>query len=123
MKSGGSPGRPTACDHEPLERDAFARRKLELAVPERSHGGLQIAIAVVLGVEGGLLDERAVRVDLAAQVSLGERRPVVRECRVRGQQPDGVGPARLAIGRHHAGRGEPAADDDERSAVAHGSTL
>ena len=83
----------------------------------------QVAAAVVLVVEVGRLDERAVDVDLAAEIALRERRAVVRDT----TSPRSASAAALCRpprdSRDDLGGGQPAADDDDACAHAARSTL
>ena len=62
----------------------------------------------------GVVDERVVRLHLAAQDDLRERRPVVRRVRLGGEDRDQRLAACLAVGVDEARGGAAAADDDDR---------
>ena len=61
------------------------------------------------------LHERALALELAAQVALRQRRPVVRRVRLGADDGDVLLPARAAVLGGEAGGGEAASDDDDLS--------
>jgi hypothetical protein len=88
-----------------------------LARPKTSGVAPEPHVDVVLSVEGIVLDERPVGVDLAAEKPLRQRRPVVRQPRVPRAQHDRPVTAVLPIRLDETGRSEAAADDHERVSV------
>jgi hypothetical protein len=82
--------------------------------------GLELHVDVVLAVEGLILDVRDFD-RLSAQIALGQRGAVVRQCRLLGDEVDRSFAARFAIRLDRARRGQPAAGDHELFASHHSS--
>ena len=106
----------TACDHERPVRERLAARELDGvgAGVDGLDRGVEAQLDDEVVVLLGLVHERAVRLHLAAQHALRERRPVVGRRVVGREDRDQRLAAGLTVGVDEAGSRTAAADDQDR---------
>ena len=113
----GQLARPSARrDDERAVLESLASRELDLVLGrvDRVDGCLQPQLDDGLLPLLERLDERALALDLASEVALRERRPVVRRIGLRADDGDVLLPARGAVLGGDAGGSEATSDDDDR---------
>ena len=102
-------------DQEPVVRHLLAAVQADDFSPGIDAGDPdpEAELDVVLGVVVGGVDELVLEALLAPEVSLRQRRAIVRELRLRADELDGAVEAALAQSGGGAGPGQRSSDDDE----------